>query len=193
MAKFDHFNLIGPIYDWIFHRRNPNRLLEMVGLAAHHTLLDIGGGTGRVSSRFRAISPSIIVADPAMKMLKEARKKGLLSIIANSETLPFREQSFDRIIMVDTFHHVADHQLALDEIWRTLKPGGRLVIEEPNIHNLFAKFIAWGEKILFMRSKFFPPEAIVSMGAYKDAENIRLVTKNSIFWVMIDKCNRALE
>jgi len=175
MAKFDHFNLIGPIYDWIFSRRDPNKLLNLVKLEPHHSLLDVGGGTGRVSFRFTEISSEIIVADSAVNMLKEANKKGLFAINAHSETMPFQDMSFDRIIMVDTFHHVIEHQQTLDEIWRILKPKGRIVIEEPNIHYLIPKLIAFGEKILLMRSKFYYPEEILSMCAYKDADRIELV------------------
>lgn len=187
MAKFDYFNLLGPIYDLIFSLRNSSKLVEMVNLFPQQALLDIGGGTGRVSEKFSGISSSIIVADPAIKMLREAHKKGLLIINANSEALPLRTASFERVMMIDAFHHVAQHQLTLDEIWRVLKPGGRLVIEEPNIRNIFGKFIAIGEKILLMRSKIFTPEEIISMCSFQDVENVRLEIKDALVWVMIDK------
>ena len=187
MAKFDHFNLLGPIYDWIFSLRDSSKLVKMVDLYPQQALLDIGGGTGRVSKNFSGMSSSIFVADPAIKMLREAHNKGLIVINANSEALPFRPASFERVIMIDAFHHVAQHQLTLDEIWRVLKPGGRLVIEEPNIRNIFGKLIAIGEKILLMRSKIFAPEEIISMCAFQDVENIQFVIKSAIVWVMIDK------
>ena len=88
-------------------------------------------------------------------MLREAHKKGLMVIIANSEALPFRP-AVERVIMIDAFHHVAQHQLTLDEIWR-LKAGRWLVIEEPNIRNIFGKLIAIG-KNLAMRSKIIAPK-----------------------------------
>jgi ubiquinone/menaquinone biosynthesis C-methylase UbiE len=77
MAKFDHFNLIGPIYDWVFGRNASLRILDLIDLEAHHTLLDVGGGTGRVTSQLNAITPHAIIADSAMKMLQVAEKKGL--------------------------------------------------------------------------------------------------------------------
>jgi demethylmenaquinone methyltransferase/2-methoxy-6-polyprenyl-1,4-benzoquinol methylase len=150
-------------------------------------LLDIGGGTGRISIHFSGISSRTIVADSALKMLKEAHKKGLSTIQTNSEMLPFCSGCFDRIIIVDAFHHVADQRQTLDEIWRTLAPGGRLVIEEPDIHNGVVKLIALGEKLLLMRSKFIKPQDIKAMGWYDDAKDIRIISENGIAWVIFEK------
>lgn len=187
MAKFDHFNLIGPVYDWVFGRRTHLKLFELVNLEPHHTLLDIGGGTGRITVHFSGISARAIVADSAMKMLQEAHKKGLSTVHTNSEMLPFCSECFDRIIMVDAFHHVADHQKTLDEIWRTLAPGGRLVIEEPDIQYGVVKLIALGEKLLLMRSKFIKPQDIMAMGRYDDANNVHMLSEKGVAWVIIDK------
>jgi len=187
MAKFDHFNLISPIYDWVFGRSSPSTLLDLVNLEPSHALLDIGGGTGRITAHFSDISPRSFTVDSAMQMLREAQKKGLLTINANSEKLPFCNGCFDRIIMVDAFHHVADQQRTLDEIWRTLAPGGRLVIEEPDIHHVAVKFIALGEKLLMMRSKFVKPEKIMAMGRYEDACDGYIHSEKGIAWIVIDK------
>ena len=189
MAKFDHFNLISPIYDWVFKRRNNHKLSELLGLTPHHILLDIGGGTGRVASHFVATSDHTFVADAAVKMLREAQKKGISTINVHSERLPFCNYAFDRIIMVDAFHHVIDQQATLDEIWRTLTPGGRLVIEEPDINNFFVKLIALGEKLLLMRSKFIKPQDILAMVSYNDVKNIQLCSEKGIAWAIIDKDN----
>lgn len=69
MSKFDHFNLIGPIYDWVFGRTTSLRIHQFVDLEVHHTLLDVGGGTGRVTSQLNSITPHAFIADSAMKML----------------------------------------------------------------------------------------------------------------------------
>ena len=187
MAKFDHFNLIGPVYDWVFGRRTNATLFDMVNLASDHTLLDIGGGTGRITMHFIEITPVAIVADSAARMLQEAQKKGLITVNTHSERLPFSSECFDRVIMVDAFHHVADQQQTMDEIWRTLAPGGRLIIEEPDIHHLLVKLIALGEKVLLMRSKFLKPQDILAMARYDDASNKQLYSENGIAWVIIEK------
>jgi ubiquinone/menaquinone biosynthesis C-methylase UbiE len=56
--------------------------------------------------------------------------------------------------MVDALHHVFDQSKTAQELWRVLKPGGKIVIEEPDIDKTAVKLIALAEKITFMRSHF---------------------------------------
>jgi len=72
MSKFDHFNLIGPIYDRLFRGRTHDTLRAWVNPVPHTRMLDLGGGTGRISIQFSDSFSEIIVADPAEKMLAEA-------------------------------------------------------------------------------------------------------------------------
>lgn len=187
MGKFDHFNLISPIYDWVFGRSANLRIREWIELEPHHRLLDVGGGTGRVTVRFLSTTPKAFVVDSALKMLQKAQLKGVPAINAHSEALPFQSKAFDRIIMVDAFHHVADQQLTLDEIWRLLAPGGRLIIEEPDIRHGAVKLIALGEKLLLMRSQFQKPKDILAMCNYEDVENTHQFSEKGIAWVIIEK------
>lgn len=187
MAKFDHFNFISLIYDRVFGRSTDQRIVNLSKVESHHSLLDIGGGTGRVAISFFSLTPTIIIADSALRMLQQAKSKGLSAIQTQSETLPFPDSAFDRIIMVDAFHHVFDQRQSLDEIWRTLAPGGRLIIEEPDIQNFAVKLIALGEKILLMRSKFLKPTEIMMMCNFGDVAKCDLLTDKGIAWVIIDK------
>ena len=52
--------------------------------------------------------------------------------VADGQRLPFADASFDRIICTETLEHVADAQLALHELARVLRPGGRLAISVPH-------------------------------------------------------------
>ena len=187
MAKFDHFNLIGPIYDRIFGRNPDSRIYGLANVQPGHRLLDVGGGTGRVAEHFSATTPHIFVVDAALKMLIQARLKGMRVVNACSEALPLPDRRFDRIIMVDAFHHVADHQKTLDEMWRLLAPGGRLIVEDPDIRHGVIKLIALVEKLLLMRSKFFSPQDILGMCSFRDIKTSKIITEKGIAWVIIDK------
>jgi demethylmenaquinone methyltransferase/2-methoxy-6-polyprenyl-1,4-benzoquinol methylase len=189
MDKFDHFNLIGPIYDWVFGKRSDSRIINLTELEPHHFLLDVGGGTGRVTEQFSSITPHTIIADPAMRMLYEAKKKGITTVNAHAERLPFAKGSFNRVIIVDAFHHVVNQQETLEELWRCLVPGGRMIIEEPDIRNWLVKLIALGEKLLLMRSRFRKPQEIAKMCSYNDAETIQILTEKGIAWIIIIKSN----
>jgi len=171
----------------VFGRKIDHEIVIHAEVEHGHTLLDVGGGTGRVTVLFTPITDSVIVADSARKMLHQAQEKKLSCIQTLSEHLPFRDGNFDRIIMVDTLHHVADQRKTLDEMWRLLAPGGKMVIEEPNIHHWLVKLVSWGEKLLFMRSHFISPEKLVSMCNFNHTAEVTLIQEKGIAWVIISK------
>lgn len=189
MTKFDHFNLLGPVYDKVFGRTSQSAIVELAEIEPEHTVLDMGGGTGRVAVQVVLIAKCTIIADSALMMIREAQKKGIKAINAHAEQLPFKAGAFDRIIMVDALHHVADQRQTLDELWRSLKPGGTLIIEEPDIHHWIVKLIAFGEKLLLMRSDFLSPHEIRAMCSYVDAESIHIHTEKGIAWIIMQKYN----
>ncbi|SNT63966.1 Methyltransferase domain-containing protein [Tardiphaga sp. OK246] len=96
------------------------------------TTLEIGGGAGNLKEAFRdVISSDIQYAD-------------WLDVVADAQKLPFCDQSFDNIVMLDVLHHLEFPALFLAEAQRTLRPGGRIVLVEPAItwgSWLFYKFI----------------------------------------------------
>jgi len=187
MAGFDHFNLFGPIYDLVFGLKKDDDLVAKVAIENGQTLLDVGGGTGRVTILFKSNTNKTIIADSARKMLKEAQLKEIHCVQSVSEHLPFKNRYFDRIIMVDALHHVRDQQRTLNEMWRLLSPGGKIVIEEGDIHHWLVKLVSWGEKILFMRSHFLSPEEIVAKCQFDSTAKVDLFVKNGLAWVIISK------
>jgi len=88
--------------------------------------------------------------------------------------------------MVDALHHVADYHWTLDEIWRVLKPSGRIVIEEPDIRTFTTKIMALFEKLALMRSHFISPMRIKGQFAYPNAR-AKVAREGSTCWVIIDK------
>ena len=102
-----------------------------------------------------------MVADISQRMLTKALEKdGLAAVCAPSEQMPFQDETFCCTIMVDAFHHVADQKQTALELWRLLKPGGRLIIEEPDPRLVAVKLVALAEKLALMRSHFSSPEKI---------------------------------
>ena len=187
MSKFDHFNFIGPIYDLIFGRSKAHKIVALTDIRKDHALLDVGGGTGRVTVLYKTISNNLLIVDSALNMLREAREKGICSICTQSERLPFHDQVFERIIMVDALHHVKDQQQTLDEMWRLLAPGGKMIIEEPNIHNFFVKLVALGETLLLMRSHFLAPQKILTMCKFSKDATVDMVQEKGIAWIIVTR------
>ena len=104
-------------------------------------VLDVGCGTGRLAIVFAervGSSGSVNGVDPAAEMIKRAssraRKRGVpVSFqVAFAQDLPFADESFEALACTLVLHHVAeDDQLtAVQEMYRVLKPSGRLLIAE---------------------------------------------------------------
>jgi demethylmenaquinone methyltransferase/2-methoxy-6-polyprenyl-1,4-benzoquinol methylase len=183
-----HFDIIAPFYDRVIHKLDLKRLINLLKLPASGRLLDAGGGTGRVSSRLRTMIDEVVVCDLSLPMLKQAKRKGRLSPVqSHIEQLPFPDDSFERIVVVDALHHFCSQRQSIQELLRVLKTGGRLVIEEPNIDKFFIKWVALAEKLFLMRSHFFSSDEIVAI-INKQGFNARVDEDDRFyFWVVVEK------
>ena len=181
----DHFGLIAPIFSSVGYSLLET-MLEQADLPTSGRVLDAGGGTGRVANAIREHAGEVVIADPSLGMLRQADRTQLKLACSNSEALPFPNDYFERVIMVDALHHVIHHEQTAREMYRVLKPGGRIVIEEPDIRSFFVKLIAVAEKMLLMRSHFLAPDKIVDLFSFDSAKaNIYVAEHNA--WVVIQK------
>lgn len=184
----DHFNLLAPIYERVIPPPDVSQLADLLGLPTSGRMLDAGGGTGRVSSQLRSLVGELVLTDISEGMLLQAQQKGDLELsLAHAETLPFADESFDRVLVVDALHHFCDQRGAIKDLLRVLKPGGRLVIEEPDLNSFWVKMIAVAEKIALMRSHFYYPDAISKMIA-DDGLEAQIIRRDQLTaWVVVDK------
>jgi demethylmenaquinone methyltransferase/2-methoxy-6-polyprenyl-1,4-benzoquinol methylase len=159
-----HFDLLAPYYDRAVSQPESTRLVELLRLPADGWLLDAGGGTGRIARLFQDEAGRCVVVDLSAPMLWEAQANGAASPVqATSERLPFADELFDRVVVVDALHHFANQALALSELARVTKAGGRIVVAEPDIRHTWVKLMALGEKLALMRSHFHTPAHIQLM------------------------------
>lgn len=141
----DHFGLLAPFYDRIFPPPDPTQLRQLPDLPAPGLMLDVGGGTGRIAALLQPLVGRLIISDPSAKMMRQAQNKGhltsgrLLPVQGHAERLPFPDAAFARVLVVDALHHFHNQRQAVHELARVLQPGGRLVIEEPDINRLSGK------------------------------------------------------
>ncbi|NJD60853.1 MAG: hypothetical protein C3F13_10245 [Anaerolineales bacterium] len=187
MRSFNHFDWVAPYYDRFIKPTDASGFITLLKLPTSGYLLDAAGGTGRKSFPLHGLAAGIVVADSSMGMLYQAHGKGsLMAVCTETEQLPFKAGSFERIIMVDALHHVSDQHHTLVELWRLLKPGGRLVIEEPDFCTVPVKILAIMEKLALMRSHFLSPQAIGVELSYPDAK-VTIHHYKTTAWIVADK------
>jgi len=109
-------------------------LLSRLNLKNSDSILDIGCGAGVLFPFFEKLShkkSQIFAVDFAESMAKTASLncyKNIKVICGDSQNLPFKNSCFDRIVAFHVFPHIKEKQVALQEFWRVLMPGGELAI-----------------------------------------------------------------
>lgn len=107
------------------------QVIELAELNYDSYLLDLGTGTGDLAREALAQFPQakVIAADFTLEMMRVGQRNGALNFSsADALHLPFNDSSFDAIISGFLMRNVIDLQKALQEQYRVLKNGGRLVI-----------------------------------------------------------------
>jgi ubiquinone/menaquinone biosynthesis C-methylase UbiE len=117
-----------------FHRVH-QRLIDQAELAEDQRVLEIGCGTGNLTIRTKGAHPGaeVIGSDPDPLALRRARRKaGTLTGIrferGYAQRLPYADGEFDRVLSSMMLHHLNGDakSAAAEEIFRVLRPGGRL-------------------------------------------------------------------
>jgi demethylmenaquinone methyltransferase/2-methoxy-6-polyprenyl-1,4-benzoquinol methylase len=119
-----------------FSRPMAVRIINIAALQPTDSVLDVGTGTGvlaRAAARF-VNSDNITGVDLSQGMLNTARRKvaeeGLKAefLIMDAESLEFQDNTFDLVVSLYALRHFPNPVQAMAEMFRVLKPGGRIVI-----------------------------------------------------------------
>ncbi|NOZ63968.1 MAG: methyltransferase domain-containing protein [Caldiserica bacterium] len=105
------------------------------------TVLDVGCGRGEILNKICAhYDLKGVGLDISIEAIKIARFYNPLVNqywVGDAESLPFRDNSFDLVISLDTLEHLSSPLTALEEMVRVLKPGGKLLVYTLNKRQLF--------------------------------------------------------
>ena len=145
-----------PSYVW---RAGQQRRLEMIVRAAEERIkgwiLENGCGVGMYVEHLSLFGGPVIGLEYDFERAAEARKNSPHIINAAGEFVPLPPSTFDLILSHEVLEHVQDDQLAIQEMVRALKPGGRIVIFVPNRGYPFETHgIYWNGKYSFGNKLF---------------------------------------
>jgi ubiquinone/menaquinone biosynthesis C-methylase UbiE len=128
---------------WFFvgRRRILSRLMDgLLKGVEEPRILDVGCGTGATMG-FLEQYGQVTGIDVSLKAVRYCRAQGGSRLcLADGESLPFTDGSFDLVTALDLLEHLADEAGGLREIWRVLKYGGRMVILVPAFMFLWSDF-----------------------------------------------------
>ncbi len=140
------FDSVAPKYDVMndlmsagLHRVWKRYTLTVANPQPGQQVLDIAGGTGDLSLAFAAkVGPTgrVVHTDINEAMLREGRNRlldrgvVLPTMVCDAEKLPFASESFDFVSVAFGLRNMTHKELALAEMHRTLKPGGKLLVLE---------------------------------------------------------------
>lgn len=140
------FDSVAPKYDVMndlmsagLHRLWKRYTLTVANPQPGQQVLDIAGGTGDLSLAFAAkVGPTgrVVHTDINEAMLREGRNRlldrgvVLPTMVCDAEKLPFASESFDFVSVAFGLRNMTHKELALAEMHRTLKPGGKLLVLE---------------------------------------------------------------
>lgn len=115
------------------------KIFAALDLSIKSTVLDIGCGTGGLTTRFARMCKHVYAVDVSKEMIaalaRKIRKQGLSNVTAvQSGFLTYQHQgdALDAIVANITLHHLPDFwkQIALCKFFDILKPGGRLFLAD---------------------------------------------------------------
>ncbi|MDA8428844.1 MAG: bifunctional demethylmenaquinone methyltransferase/2-methoxy-6-polyprenyl-1,4-benzoquinol methylase UbiE [Geobacteraceae bacterium] len=142
------FGTIAPRYDFLnrmlsfgIDRRWRKKAVKLITCREGARILDVATGTGDVALEIARSTPASVKITGA-DFCKEMVDLGQIKVaqspyagridfrVAPCEDLPFPDNTFDAVTIAFGIRNVVDRKLGLAEMWRVLRPGGRMIILE---------------------------------------------------------------
>ena len=107
---------------------------ERLDIRPGMTVADVGCGRGIYHPLFTRRGARVIGIDRSLGMLKESGE-GCLAVVADAQALPLQDAMCDRAACNHVLYHVPDQTLAMRELRRIVRPGGRVVMATNGARN----------------------------------------------------------
>ncbi len=113
------------------------RILDRMLAGCSGRIMDLGCGSGAAVPHLRSLGFDIVGVDFSPEMLAHAHHDfagdgGVRFCRSDAESLPFASESFDHLVCLGLLEYLGDHERAVREAARVLRPGGTAVFSIPN-------------------------------------------------------------
>jgi len=129
-AREDHLETRRSVWQPAADGRDPVEIALAVARASGpRNILEIGCGTGAFAERLAAqhLDAALLATDQSPRFVELTAARGVEARVADATDLPFEDDSFDLVAAMWMLYHVPDLDLALAEVRRVLRPGGRFL------------------------------------------------------------------
>ena len=128
--------LLPRLLDTVMQQKQMLPYRERIGAAANGRTLDVGIGSGLSLGFYGERTEQVVGIDPSAELLLFAEERAhkvsvpVELIRASAESLPLDDRSVDTVVSTFTLCSIGDAAIALSEMRRVLKPGGKLLFVE---------------------------------------------------------------
>jgi ubiquinone/menaquinone biosynthesis C-methylase UbiE len=163
-------------------------LVKELNISSRHKVLDVDCGTGRLTLKLAGEVDHITGIDPSIQRIEVARKKltkmnseNVIFELGSSDDIGcYGEDVFDVVYLNAVFHWINDKEEALNNIYRVLKPGGKLVIctsdkDHPYTVKIIAKEVLREAGIIDEGANFSAPVNTVELDSLLRKSGFRLI------------------
>lgn len=164
----------GPVADAYDRARPsyPEEAVDWMTGPGRSMVLELGAGTGKLTEVLHRAGHDVLATDPLADMLAVLARRvpAVHHVVAAAEHIPVRSRSVDVVVCGQSFHWF-DHDPAIAEMARVLRPGGTLAL----VWNTYDEAIPWVKRL----KRLISPQT--------DAENMAMPLMETPFFGFVDQ------
>jgi SAM-dependent methyltransferase len=121
-------------------------VVDALATIAARRVLEVGSGKGELAERLAGdLGADVVAVDQSERMVELTRDRGIEALVGDVQALPFDGGDFDAAVAAWMLYHVPDVDRAIAELYRVLRPSGRLVAVTNSVENLIELWSLVGE------------------------------------------------
>lgn len=146
------------------------------------SILDIGAGHGAMTQRLHQMGHQVSACDLFPEYFRFSEVA--CTKVDIMEPFPYPDQSFEVAIAIEVMEHIPDHENFFKEVFRILKPGGKVFLSTPNILSLKSR-------IRFLFSGFYYSFKPLDLNRHDGLQHVASLTVDQYNYVAMKHGFRA--